>query len=65
MKTAMQELIEWLKQYEGQMISADQAILKAYKLFNKEDKTFKQKSKWIKHYKQDGTELKFSKINNL
>lgn len=62
MKTAMQELIECLKQYEGQMISADQAILK--KLFNKEDKTFKQKSKWIKHYKQDGTELKLSKTNN-
>jgi hypothetical protein len=36
MKTAMQELIEWTNQYEGQMISADQVVLKAYKLLEKE-----------------------------
>jgi hypothetical protein len=36
MKTAMQELIEWTNQYEGKMISADQVILKAYKMLEKE-----------------------------
>jgi len=36
MKTAMQELIEWTNQYEGKMISADQVVLKAYKLLEKE-----------------------------
>ena len=36
MKTAMQELIEWTNQYEGQMISADQVVLKAHKLIEKE-----------------------------
>lgn len=36
MKTAMQELIEWTGQYEGKMISADQVILKAYELLEKE-----------------------------
>ena len=32
----MQELIEWTNQYEGKMISADQVILKAYKMLEKE-----------------------------
>jgi len=36
MKTAMEELIEWTNQYEGKMISADQVVLKAYKLIEKE-----------------------------
>jgi hypothetical protein len=36
MRTAMQELIEWTNQYEGKMISADQVILKAYKMLEKE-----------------------------
>jgi hypothetical protein len=36
MKTAMQELIDWTNQYEGQMISADQVVLHAYKLLEKE-----------------------------
>jgi hypothetical protein len=36
MKTAIQELIEWTNQYQGKMISADQVILKAYKMFEKE-----------------------------
>lgn len=36
MKTAMQELVEWCNQYEGQMISADQVVLHAHKLFVKE-----------------------------
>ena len=36
MKTAMQELIEWTNQYEGKMISADQVVLKAHKLLEKE-----------------------------
>jgi hypothetical protein len=36
MKTAMQELIEWTNQYKGQMISADQVVLKANKLLKKE-----------------------------
>jgi hypothetical protein len=36
MKTAMQELIEWCNQYEGQMISADQVVLHAHKLVEKE-----------------------------
>jgi pyruvate kinase len=35
-KTAMQELIEWTNQYQGKMISADQVILKAYKMIEKE-----------------------------
>lgn len=38
MKTAMQELIEWTAQYEGKMISADQVILNAYELLEKEKK---------------------------
>jgi hypothetical protein len=36
MKTAMQEFIEWCNQYEGQMISADQVVLHAHKLLEKE-----------------------------
>ena len=32
----MQELIEWTNQYKGQMISADQVVLKANKLLKKE-----------------------------
>ena len=32
----MQELIEWTYQYQGQMISADQVVLKAHKLLEKE-----------------------------
>jgi hypothetical protein len=36
MKTAMEELIDWANQYEGKMISADQVVLKAYKLIEKE-----------------------------
>ena len=36
MKTAMQELIDWTEQYEGNMISANQVILKAYNLLEKE-----------------------------
>jgi hypothetical protein len=36
MKTAMQELIDWTNQYEGKMISADQVVLKAHKLLEKE-----------------------------
>jgi hypothetical protein len=36
MKTAMQELIEWCNQYEGQMISADQVVLKANELLYQE-----------------------------
>lgn len=36
MKTAMQELIDWTNQYEGKMISADQVVLKAYLLLEKE-----------------------------
>jgi hypothetical protein len=39
MKTAMQELIDWTRKYEGKMISADQVVLKAFKLLlsEKED----------------------------
>ena len=36
MKTAIQELIEWTNQYEGKMISANQVVLKAYKMLEKE-----------------------------
>ena len=36
MKTAIQELKDWAYQYKGQMISADQVILKAYKMLEKE-----------------------------
>jgi len=32
----MQELIEWTNQYEGKMISANQVVLKAYKMLEKE-----------------------------
>jgi len=35
-QTAMQELIKWANQYQGKMISADQVILKAYKMLEKE-----------------------------
>jgi hypothetical protein len=36
MKTAMQELIEWINQYEGKMISADKVVLKANELLYQE-----------------------------
>jgi hypothetical protein len=36
MRTAIQELIEWTNQYKGQMISADQVVLQAHKLLEKE-----------------------------
>ncbi len=36
MKTAIQELIEWTNQYEGKMISANQVVLKACKMLEKE-----------------------------
>jgi hypothetical protein len=36
MKTAMQELKDWANQYEGKMISANQVVLKAYKMLEKE-----------------------------
>ena len=36
MKTAMQELKDWANQYKGQMISADQVVLKAHNLLTKE-----------------------------
>jgi predicted metalloendopeptidase len=36
MKTAMQELKDWANQYKGQMISADQVVLQAHKLLEKE-----------------------------
>ena len=36
MKSAMQELIEWTEKYEGKMISADQVVLKAHNLLEKE-----------------------------
>jgi hypothetical protein len=36
MKTAMQELIDWINQYEGEMIAADQVALKAYRLVEEE-----------------------------
>jgi Asp-tRNA(Asn)/Glu-tRNA(Gln) amidotransferase A subunit family amidase len=35
-QTVMQELIKWANQYQGKMISADQVILKAYKMLEKE-----------------------------
>jgi hypothetical protein len=36
MKTTLQELIEWCNQYKGQMISADQVVLQAHNLLEKE-----------------------------
>jgi hypothetical protein len=36
MITAIQELIQWTNQYEGKMISANQVVLKAYKMLEKE-----------------------------
>jgi hypothetical protein len=36
MKTAMQELMDWANQYKGQMISADQVVLQAHNLLEKE-----------------------------
>ena len=36
METAMQELINWVREYEGKMISADQVVLKAFQLLLKE-----------------------------
>lgn len=53
MKTAMQDLIEWLKQYEGQMISADQAILKAYKLLEKEKEQIIAAGNFLPHDEQN------------
>ena len=58
MKTAMQELIEWTNQYEGKMISADQVVLKAYKLLEKEkeqiidaaNSAYEDKTTWGERY---------------
>ena len=36
MKTAIQELKDWANQYKGQMISADQVVLQAHNLLEKE-----------------------------
>jgi hypothetical protein len=36
MKTAIQELKDWANQYKGKMISADQVVLQAHKLLEKE-----------------------------
>ena len=36
MKTAMQELIEWISEYKDKMVSANQVELKAYLLLEKE-----------------------------
>ena len=36
MKTAMQEMIDWVNQYEGKMISADKVVLKANELLYQE-----------------------------
>ncbi len=36
MKTAMQELFDWMQKYSGKMVSADQVVLKAHKLIKKE-----------------------------
>ena len=58
MKTAMQELIEWANQYEGQMISADQVILKSYQLLEKE------KEQIIDAY-EDGKENQRETITNM
>lgn len=54
----MQELIEWANQYEGQMISADQVILKSYQLLEKEkeqiidacNSAFEDKTTWGERY---------------
>jgi predicted house-cleaning NTP pyrophosphatase (Maf/HAM1 superfamily) len=37
MKTAMQKLKDWANQYKGQMISADQVVLQAHNLLEKEE----------------------------
>jgi hypothetical protein len=36
MKTVLQELKDWANQYKGQMISADQVVLQAHNLLEKE-----------------------------
>jgi dihydropteroate synthase len=36
MQTVLQELKDWANQYKGQMISADQVVLQAHKLLEKE-----------------------------
>lgn len=38
MKTAMQELFDWMQKYSGKMVSADQVVLKAHKLIKKEQR---------------------------
>jgi hypothetical protein len=58
MKTAMQELIEWINQYQGQMISADQVVLKAHKYLEKE------KEQIIEAY-EDGKENERESILNI
>jgi hypothetical protein len=42
MKTAMQELKDWSNQYKGQMISADQVVLQAHKLLEKEEEQIRE-----------------------
>ena len=41
MKTAMQELIEWISEYKDKMVSANQVELKAYLLLEKEKEQIK------------------------
>ena len=40
MKTAMQELIEWISEYKDKMVSANQVELKAYLLLEKESNAY-------------------------
>jgi len=66
MKTAMQELIEWCNQYEGQMISADQVVLHAYKLLEKEKEQIGQFMNWfIKHYSTATIDGMFGWVNSI
>jgi hypothetical protein len=46
----MQDMFDWMKQYEGQMVSADQVVLKAHSLFSKEKDIIIQS--WKEGWKQ-------------
>jgi hypothetical protein len=48
MKPAIDNLLDWLKQYEGKMISADQVILEAQSLKKQEwEEVMKAYDKWL------------------
>ena len=68
MKTAMQELIEWISEYKDKMVSANQIELKAYLLLEKEKEqiidAYYGKINGVFGYREEGQEYYNQTYNN-